>query len=355
MDRIDQQFRGFVTQGLSRINWFFLFVLLLFCSCETDPDIYIPSKPMPVIYALFDDHDTTHYIHISKTFGAEKSPADFGFVHDSLYWENLDVEVGLKEEFTDSWIYFKPERVSDLEKDSGFFLYPDHESYRFDRVILDTPSHPLIAATYSIDSISVRVSIPNYEDAFCLIKRIDSTRIVAPMFYQTYLYLVKSTPLIIIWDTQAGAHAWSEIDIAFEFIEERLDGFRSKWVHIQNTQYNESAFPLYRQLNITYDEFIRDVLLQIEEDPTVLRRYLGYIKLEILGGDEPMVNYMKFYHGYSDYNDQQYSNIENAIGFIGTSTLFLKDSMRFDYETRQTLINENRLKRLKISPWTIPD
>lgn len=329
-----------------------IIVVFLAGGCETDPYIYIPSKPIPVIYAIFDDHDTSHYISISKTFGAEKGPADFGFVHDSLYWDNLDVEVRLKEEFTDSWITIKPEKITGMEKDSGFFLYPDHEYFLFNRVILDTPSHPLIATTYSIDSISVRVSIPGYKDAYCLIKRIDSIRIVAPKFDHTYLYLVPATPLLIIWNNMWRQHAWSEVDIGFEFIEERLNGYQSRWVHIQNILNYESAFDKYRQMNITYDEFIREVLLQIEEDPDVLRRYLGYIKLEIIGGDEPMVEYMKYYYGHSDYNVQGYSNIQNAMGFIGTSTRFTKDSMRFDYETRQTLINDNRLRKLRISKWT---
>jgi len=337
-----------------KITGFFsvLFTVFLVGGCETDPDIYIPSKPIPVIYAIFDDHDTSHYISITKTFGAEKSPADFGFIHDSLYWDNLDVEVRLKEYFTDRWIIIEPERVTGIEKDSGFFLYPDHEYFRFNRVILDTPSHPLYIKTYSIDSISVRVSILGYEDAYCLIKRIDSIRIVAPKFDQTYLYLVPSTPLLIIWDTQVAQHAWSEIDIGFEFIEERPDGYQSKWVHIQNILNYESAFDKYRQMNITYEEFVREVLLQIEDDPGVLRRYLGIVKLEIIGGDEPMVEYMKYYNGHSDYNVQGYTNIQNALGFIGTSTRFTKDSMRFDYETRQTLINENRLRKLRISKWT---
>ena len=326
---------------------------LLLSSCETEPDIYIPSKPQPVIHAIFDDHDSIHYILVTKTFGAAKSSQDFRSIYDSIYFDEVNVEVMLKEQFTDSWIPIIPERVFATGKEAGLFHYPDQEDFCFNRIILDTPSHPLLRTTFSIDSISVRVSIPGYEDAYCLVKRIDSVDIVAPLFDQTYLYLVPSSPLLFIWS--GHAHAWSEFDVEFEFIEELETGYRSKWVVIQNTQYDESAFSQYRQLNVTYEEFIREVLLQIDNDPAVIRRYIGYVKMHIVGGDQPMVEYMKYFNGYTDYNEQGYTNITNGLGVIATSTRFSKDSMRFDYETRQTLINENRLKKLRICKWSSPE
>lgn len=331
-----------------------IFFLLGFSllGCETDPNIYIPSKPIPVVYAMFDDFDTTHTILITKSFGAEKSPADFGFLMDSLYFEDVEVAVKLKETLSNKWLEQTVYKVSGNNKEPGFFHYPEQEYFQFDAVIKDTPAHPMLVKRYIIDSISVNIKIPGYETIENVFKKIDSVKIVSPKFYQTYLNLTPSVPLLFLWDV---GHAWSEIDCYFEFLEERSDGINSQWVIIQNTQYNASAFSLYRQLNITYDEFIREVLLQIPDDPSVLRRYLGIIKLHIAGGDQAMVDYMKFLEGYSDYNPVGYSLFENAFGFISSSTHFNKDSMRFDYETRQTLINENRLKKLRISPWTGPE
>ncbi len=334
---------------MKRTGIIILLISFLIGACETDPVFYMPGRPVPIIYAIFDDHDTTHRILVTKSFGAEKSPAEFGFMHDSLYWKNIEVEVRLKEHFTRKWIVINAERVHANNKDSGLFLYPEQEYFEFHRVILDTPAHPLLAKTYGIDSISVRVSIPGYEDAGCQIKRIDSLDIVTPLYYQTYLYLTPSTPLLFIW---AQGHPWSEFDATFEIIEELESGYRSKWVHIQNSQTNESFFNRYRQINITYDEFIREVLLQIEDDPAVIRRYLGIVNMKVVGGDAPMVEYMKFLNGYTDYNSQGYTNITNGLGIMATTTLFIKDSMSFDYETRKGLINENKLRKLRISQWT---
>jgi len=333
------------------------FSVLMIASCEVDPVIYTPANPIPVIYAVFDDHESTHYILISKTFGAEKDPAISGSIQDSLYWENLEVEVGLKEEYSNEWIIIKPEKVSGMEKDSGYFLHPYSEYYKFDRVIMDTPASTRFPTVYSIDTVSIRVSIPGYEDASCLHKRIDSIRIVSPRYNQQYLLLTPDSPLLFNWDWFGDLpdldpniipHAWNEIDVSFEFIEDLGGEVRSKWVKIQNTLYNESKFEKYRQINITYEEFIREVLLQIENDPKVLSRKLGIIKMHIAGGDTPMKQYMDLYHGHSDYDHLSYSNFENAYGFLATSTQYYKDSMSFDFETRHILYNENRLKKIKL-------
>ena len=64
-----------------------------------------------------------------------------------------------------------------------------------------------------------------------------------------------------------------------------------------------------------------------------------------------MVQYMKYLNGYNDFNIDEFSNIENGIGLLACRNTLIIDSLRFDYQSRQTLINENRLKILKISPW----
>ena len=339
------------------IHYLSLFLILL-ASCETDPVIYIPADPVPVIYSVFDDHETTHYILVTKSFGAQNSPLDCGNLHDSLYWDNLDIEIGLKEYYTDSWIMIKPEKVTGMNKDSGFFLYPYQEYYKFDRVIRDTPALWYLPKTYSIDTITIRVSIPGHEDAFCAHRRIDSIRIVSPKYGQQFLYLTPESPLLFNWDWDSPMimpwmeiHSWNEIDVNFEIIEQLQNRTRSKWVVFQNTLYNESKYEKYRQINITYDEFIREVILQVEDDPEVIKRKFGYIDMHIGGGDEPIKKYVELYHGHSDYNYTGYSNFENAYGILATTTHNYKDSMLFDAETRSILYNDNKLKKLRFSYW----
>lgn len=325
-----------------------IIVVFLVEGCETDPIISIPSKPIPVIYAVLDDLDSTHRIFVTKSFGAKYNPSVEASNYDSLFFNNIIVEVdylpsGRHEEWQTSEVY----KIIGQEKDSGFFSYPIHEYYQFNLVLRDYP------ITF-VDSIQITLRIPGYQDVTSRIKLTEYLKINTPKPPQQYIYLVPSSTLKIQWSNVLGQkqHAWSEIDVAFEFIEELSTGFRSKWVKIQNTQYFLSPHSLYRELNITYNEFIREVLLQIPDDDQVLKRFLGYISIHLSGGDENMMQYKKFLHGYSDYSYGGFSNIQNGYGLFSSATRFKKDSMRFDYETRQTLINENRLRKLRISKWT---
>ncbi len=330
-----------------------ILLLGMLISCETDPQIYDPIKPIPIVYALFDDHATTHYVVVTKSFGAEVSPQYEGKIKDSLYFDTLAIEIGLKEWFTREWIWITPEKVVGNKKDSGLFLHPYQEYYKFDAVIRDTPAHWDIRTTYSIDSIILRINIPGYDEIFCKHNRIDSIRIWSPKYDQQYLFLTPKASLLFQWDYDpffgpVQPHAWTEIDVQFEIIERLAGATRSKWVVLQNTL-TYQPHSKYQEMNVTYEEFIREVLLQIPKNPDVEQRKFGEVKMHIVGGDEPMQQYMKFFDGHSDYNRTLYSNIENAMGFLGTYTQVTKEGMRFDWETERGLYEEVRLRALKFA------
>lgn len=313
--------------------------LILISACENEADIYLPSKSIPIVYAIFNDRDSVHKVYLTKSFGARSDAQDATQNPDSLYFHDATVTVGFKKRGRNNWDNYLTKKVFANSKDSGMFRYPGNQFYQLD---YDLDSR-------SVDSIKVQVVIPDYNTIEARIGMIHKVKIVAPLNGQQYIYLVPDTPLIILWDQ--GGHAWSELDISIEFIEETAQGFRSKWVSIQNTQYNLSPFEKYRQLALTYDEFISQVILQIDEDQEVLRTYIGYVKLHIVGGAPEMVEYMKYINGFSDNNFNGYTNVLNGLGIVASATETFVDSLRFDYQTRQTLINENRLKKLKISPW----
>ena len=319
---------------------FGLALLVLVSACEEDPVIYIPSKSIPVVNAVFNDSDSIHTVHLTRSFGARIDPKIASQNPDSLYFHDASVTVGFKRRGRDSWDNCVAKKVFDGSKDSGFFRYPDNQYYRLEYDL---------TGLVIVDSIRVRVVIPDYISVEAKIGKVQKVRIVAPMNGQQYISLVPDKPLIILWDQ--GYHDWSEFDISFEFIEETAQGFRSKWVKIQNTQFLVSPYEKYRQIALPYDEFISQVILQIDEDPEVLRTYFGYVRLHILGGGSEMVEYMKYLNGFSDYNFNGYSNVSNGMGLVTSVTENFKDSLRFDYETRQTLRHEPRLKKLKISPW----
>lgn len=333
--------------------WRFHFLLLvipaIFAGCETDPFISIPSKPVPVIYAVMDDLDSIHKIYVTKSFGAPYDPSISAQVYDSLFFKDLELKVEyLPPGLRSSWTACEVNRIGGLHKDSGFFQSPTNEYFEFGLVLREWPVR-------YVDSIRITAQIPGYQDVFGQLKLTDSIMINTPKFNQQFITLTPKSSLKVQWSNAEpweDPHAWTEIDVAFEFIEKFESGKQSKWVHIQNTQYYLSPHDLYRELSITYEEFIREVLQQIPSDESIQETSFGYIRIHITGGDDHMVQYMKYFEGFNDYDFNPYSNIHNGYGLLTSATHFFKDSMHFDFETRQTLINENRLKKLKISPWS---
>ncbi len=322
-------------------------LIIFYFGCETDPIISIPSKPIPVVYAIFDDSDSIHQILIEKSFGAQYNPLTVANIYDSLFFDDLEVIVAFKPNFTSPWQNLPINKENGLQKDSGYFHSPQNEYYYFKLKLSN------LLGKYG-DSLRVQVNIPGYEEIIGQIEIIDPLIISTPKRGQQFVYLVPSTTFKVHWDHSSPGqkpHAMNEIDVQFEFIEETSQGFRSKFVKIQNTQWISAPSETYREMSITYEEFIKAILQQMTVNDSVLRTYLGYIDIHIAGADTNLVQYKKYLNGYSDYNFAGFSNIKNGFGLFTSVTHTYKDSLRFDYETRQTLINENRLKKYKLSPW----
>lgn len=319
-----------------RIGTLILSLFLLLAGCETDPVIYLEGDPVPVIYGIISINDSTHYIKVGKSFGAIHDPIESARIYDSLFFKEMVLELR-KTTNRDTISYLiEHKKLTEIPKDAGIFHFPGQEiysfNYRFGRS----------------DKLLVKVKVPGLPIARAEISLVAISDLNIPFDAQQYVYLVPTSPLRIQWE----GGPWNEIDVAFEFIEHLGDSvYRSRWVHIQNTNSYDSQYEKYREMNVTYDEFIMSVLQQIEPDDEVKDTFIGYISITIHEGDDNMVNYMKYLNGYTDFNVNEFSNIENGIGLLASRSTLKKDSLRFDYVTRQTLINERRLKVLKISPW----
>ena len=316
------------------------------CGCETDPIISIPSKPVPVVYAIIEDLDTIHQISITKSFGANHDPANEALIYDSLHFSDIDVRVEyLPNRWRAEWQTCEVYKLGGMIKDSGYFSYPYHEYYQFYLKLRGWKIR-------YIDSLKINVDIPGYQNIEGKIKVLDSITISTPKFSQQYIYLTPQSSLKFHWDhSEPGMepHAWSEIDVSFEFIEVLETESKSRWINFQNTQYFLSPHEQYREMSITYEEFISRILQEVEVDDAVKESYFGRINMHMTGGDRFMVEYMKYLEGYSNYNYGGYSNIQNGFGLISSATHFFKYSLYFDRDTRHILANENRLKKFKIS------
>ena len=313
----------------------------LLAACETDPDIFIDSEPQPVIFGIINRSETVHYLKIGRTFGAKSEPRESVGIWDSLYFREVHAEIEIYDIHRRNRTLIIPERVTEVPKDSGLFLAPGQELYRFEYAFRWAFKN---APPYEV---TVRVGVPELPMALVKINVVNLDYLNTPTHVQQFFLLEPASPIRIQWD----GNPWNEIDVSFEIEEKLPDRKRSRWIHIQNTNYSISPHDKYREMTITYDEFLRELAQHIPLDPEVKTRRFGNINIEISGGDENMVNYIRYYGGYTDFNLNGYSNIENGIGLLASRCHFRKDSLHFDYETIQSFLADSRLRYLKLDPY----
>lgn len=119
-------------KNLVVISLFAGIALLGITACSNDLDLTTDWEDIPVVYGLLSRQDTAHYIKIQKAFlDPERSALDIAMIPDSLYYENLQVEV---EHLKSGKIYTLTRvdgNLEGFEKEGGIFSDAPNYLYKF--------------------------------------------------------------------------------------------------------------------------------------------------------------------------------------------------------------------------------
>ncbi|MFC1733366.1 hypothetical protein ACFL6I_23955 [candidate division KSB1 bacterium] len=133
---------------MKTVKLFILLILLFvaFQQCSTDFDLNADYKDITIVYGLFNQNDSTHYIKVNKAFLGEgdalimaQDPAN------SNYGDEIEVRV-------EEWLQgsLTPEKVFSLDtivvtnKEPGVFYYPEQVVYKFDEDNLSESKYKVI-------------------------------------------------------------------------------------------------------------------------------------------------------------------------------------------------------------------
>jgi hypothetical protein len=150
--------------------WLIIAALNLFySSCSTDIDINADWKETTIVYGLLDPTNQVHYIRIHKAFlDPERSAFEIAKIKDSLYYDNLSVEI--REQKGSTLIRtFQCERIDTTLLNDGIFASPDLVLYRFTtgarldssstyQLIVTTPGNNVVKST--LEPIGAATSLP---------------------------------------------------------------------------------------------------------------------------------------------------------------------------------------------------
>lgn len=137
----------------------------MFSACSTDFDINAEQKDITVVYGLFNQSDSTHYVKITKAFLGESNAYELAQDPSlSSYGDDLDVKVS--EVLNSNTVReFQLQKTWINNKDTGIFYAPDQEVYMFKPIPLLKFDHTYnIEITHKVTGKKVTATTPLIKD-----------------------------------------------------------------------------------------------------------------------------------------------------------------------------------------------
>ncbi len=308
---------------------------IILSACESEFEVYDPSfSSLPSIYCLIDPLDSVHNIRIGRSFFSNQDPAITSQIGDSIYFQDLNVEVkliGYQNDTTTVRAY----RNLEIEKSPGFFTQDGHSVYSFDNV-LSVNRFPLFSR------IEISVSKPGLETATGGSDFLPRPTIRWPYVAQQYLYMDSLRPILVQW----YGGDWNEVDITFTVMEQYRDSIVNQSVSFEEKTEIIMIEDVV-QVTFPYELVVSNLSRLLDPRKDLVRRYFGPVMIKIHTGNTDFSNYMKYKDGLNDFTGQSYSNIDNAVGMIACKWSFPVRPLYFDYFTRLKLASDPRLQKFK--------
>lgn len=308
---------------------------LLMAGCKEGIDIQVePFRSAPVIYCLIDRTDTIHSIRIERVFSGQQPPALTAGKADSLFFSEAEVWVRLTGSDTAYDCKIQAEMVDADDKLPGYFGNEKHCLYQFRKKLTEYG--------YNLyDSISVIVTIPGMPVAVASCHIIDAVKIWSPNPKGQFVYIVPDRPLLIQW----SGGSWNELDIRFEIREMYADTVLTKSIHFQKVN-NVHVNGKYYEIQIPYELVVQEISKRFVYRKDIIRRYFGKVMLSINTGQEEYARYMQYNGGINDFNQNPFSNFNNAFGLLTSKSSVALGPMDMDQESRFRFAEDPILKKL---------
>lgn len=313
--------------------------VILLTSCESELQVYTDDfTPMPIVYCLINPNDTVHTIRLSKSIPASIDPDEQKDDRASFVFPEASITVWLFDHSGDS-LLINPVKVEESDKNSGYFGNETHDLYQFHHVM----SRKFIAL-YS--RIKLEINIPDYPTVKGSSDILFRPRIRWPHIYQKYLFVDHDRPLLVQWP----GSAWNEVDIQFDIMEQYRDStvtqsyiFEEKTNILMKEGVCEVTFP--------YELIVQNLVHTLDPRKDLVRRYFGPVLIQVHTGNEEFALYMDIKDGINNFNGNTFSNLENALGFVGCNLSYRFDTMHFDYLTRQRFAADPELLPFKFKEY----
>jgi len=307
-------------------SYFFLLIIIILCSCETDFDITDSYKDTMVVYGLLDPTQDIQSIRINKSYLGREDAETMGENYDSIQYPVGDLEVSIYiDEDTSNRFYFTADTIE--KNDNGSFATDNNIVYMLydsDNLFVDS------SATYNL-LIFNKKNNERITSSTSLITEFEIIKsdISGPFrFYDpTPAPGVTNFPFKQIrWTSAIYDGSYSDltyqIDLQINYVEDNKDTLSVLWKQAPIISQPEND----GEINLEGQQFFNFLSNNISQDPSKIRHFLS-IDLIISIGSPELTKYININQPSSGISQErlEYTNINNGIGiFSSRSTRVLR-------------------------------
>lgn len=354
-----------------------LVIFLVSLSCNTKIDAYIESKPLAIVYCMFEIDPwhkrleqnyslKTNYIRLERSFNGGQNAHISGRVPDSIYFKNADVRIQycLEGNIISTNVL---EKSFDFFKEPGIFSTNEYFTYKtthhiepqfFDtiRLIIDIPEEDILISSVApytpvpkmdeylsyggkIDFLTENNFIVSWLDEGCFyeeILRIRYKELISDKIHDRVLYWKK---------TRSSNKDYNYFDW--------LEYYNSIYI---NREYTNSLKkpPAASKLSVVYypEDFYRYMAMNVKKNDSVRLRKLDYIDIFVHATNKYFREYMNFINFSSD-NENIFSNIKNGAGIFATTCSDSVINLELRASSEDFLVNSPYTKHLKFVNYDI--
>lgn len=147
---IHSQLNVYFCPRMKAKHFLFLFLLLGLGACEKDFDITADYREIPVVYALLNANETTHYVRIQKGYLIDGNAYAGAASPDSIYYsDSLFVQIKTLPNGATYTLEKVDGNLIGLPKDPGSFSNQPNILYRFNANLDPTRSYQLVVKNTS--------------------------------------------------------------------------------------------------------------------------------------------------------------------------------------------------------------
>lgn len=298
-------------------------MLILLSACSEDITVVRPGKSVPVVFAVFDVHDSLHYVKLSRSFAGESDPYTLAAEPVTIFYPDARISLrslpgGLPHNFS---------LETAIPRDPGRFPSLPNKAYKL--------SGRLNQGSYRLEII-----LPADQDTLTAdFSLLSSFTVLSPRpgFKRFYFY---DDPTVFSWRTNAAAGLF-EVSFRFSYIEVTVAGDTT----MHSLKFNRQIKPELLELEADHynyrfysDPFFAFIASRMPPGNNFEYRKPVDLSMEITAADTTLARYLNWFNLEIDDQVNPNGNIPGAIGVVASKYTIHYPGLVFSPRAQDSLV-----------------